>query len=166
MLFIPACLTRSCKEHAAFEIHSFIASCKAYLIISNLSRLTSFKWVPVPTMMTYRHQVPDKELPLKSSWQIPNLGIYFENAYPQDFLAWATPLNSSLPNEFLTKGCPWWVSHYDFLTTWLPKAKLPHNNKFLTTSCQQRVPDEFLTSSYCANDDLLEKYLTWPSYSF
>ena len=95
-------------------------------------------------MMTFRQQVPDIKLPLTSSWQIPNLGIYFENAYPRNFLAWAMPLNSSLGDELLTEGYPWQVSHYDFLTTWLPNAKLPHDNKFLTTSCQQRVSDEFL----------------------
>ena len=54
------------------------------------------------------------------------------------------PLNSSLGDELLTEGYLWRVSHYDFLTTWLPNAKLPHDNKFLTTSCQQRVSDEFL----------------------
>ena len=117
--------------------------------------------------MTSRwQQVLDNELPTTSSWQIPNLGICFENAYPRNFLAQAKPLNSSLGDKLLTEEYPWKVSHNEFLTTWLPNAKLPHDNKFLTMCCQQWVPDEFLTWQWWVPDLPMTSSWQIPGYLF
>ena len=94
--------------------------------------------------MTSGQQVLDIELPLKSFWQIPNMGIYFENAYPRNFLAWAMSLNSSLGDELLTEGKPWRVSHYD-LTALQPDSQMP--SSLLKTS-SWRVPDVPTMSSW------------------